>query len=247
MARGAKTSWHTSEPALQAYLLGMVDFEAALSLQRRLHYDVAGDRTQSALILCEHPPLVTVGRHGSRAHLRFEPGNPWQVRWINRGGGCLLHVPGQIAIYPILPLDRLGLSIPEYLGKLGEVIRKLLLDFSLRKNEITATDAAVWVGGRPIAALGLAVRNWVTYFGAYLNVYPYLESFRMLACTAGGPEPMTSLERERHGPVRPSLVRQRLLEHFAETFGFTRTAMFSEHPALQALHDRRREPSQVAR
>jgi len=33
---------------LQAYLLGTVDFEAALLLQRRLHFDIAGDRSQAA-------------------------------------------------------------------------------------------------------------------------------------------------------------------------------------------------------
>ena len=36
---------------LQAYLLGTVDFEAALLLQRRLHYDIAGDRDQAAVIV----------------------------------------------------------------------------------------------------------------------------------------------------------------------------------------------------
>ena len=55
-------------PALRAYLLGPVDFEKALLLQRRLHYDVAGDADQAALIVCEHESLITVGRQGSRRH-----------------------------------------------------------------------------------------------------------------------------------------------------------------------------------
>src|SRR5579884_2406948 len=49
------------EAALQAYLLGSVPFEAVLAFQRRLVYDVAGNRSQGALVLCEHPPLITVG------------------------------------------------------------------------------------------------------------------------------------------------------------------------------------------
>src|SRR4051794_29952651 len=87
---------------LQAYLLGQVDFEAALALQRRLVYEIAGDRTRAALILCEHPPLITVGREGSRSHVLCDDaelqGRHWRVRWVNRGGGVWLHLPGQLAI-----------------------------------------------------------------------------------------------------------------------------------------------------
>src|SRR5215831_13834678 len=84
-------------PVLQVYLLGSVDFEAALSLQRRLVFDIAGTRSAAALILCEHPPLITVGRQGSWAHILCGPeelrARRWGVRWVNRGGGTLLHQP----------------------------------------------------------------------------------------------------------------------------------------------------------
>src|SRR5437588_11512158 len=94
-----------TEPSLQVYLLGTVDFEDMLQCQRRLVYEVSGDRSRAALLLCEHPPLISVGREGSREHIRFEPkdlaAREWPVRWVNRGGGCLLHLPGQLAVYPI--------------------------------------------------------------------------------------------------------------------------------------------------
>ncbi len=51
---------HHAPPApgrvLHGYLLGSLDFDALLGLQRRLVYDVAGDRDAGALVLCEHPP-----------------------------------------------------------------------------------------------------------------------------------------------------------------------------------------------
>jgi lipoyl(octanoyl) transferase len=249
MARGVTTTWISSEPALQAYLLGMVPFEAALTLQRRLLYEVAAEDGPPAIILCEHSPLITVGRQGSRAHLRFEPNDPqrapWDVRWVNRGGGCLIHVPGQLAIYPILPLHRLRLGVLEYAARLSGAIAAVLGDFSLR-HQVRASASGVWVGDRPVALLGLAVRSWITYYGAYLNIHPYLEPFRLLSVTGGGSEPMTSLERERHGPVRPGMVRQRLLEHFAASFGFSRTTTFSDHPCLAAAPQRcQRQPSGV--
>lgn len=222
------------EMALQIYLLGVVDFATVLRLQKRLVYDISGQRDQAALILCEHPPLITVGRQGSRAHLLCDEdelrARQWDVRWVNRGGGCLLHLPGQLAIYPILPLDRLQLGVSAYLAQLQVALADVLADFSVQAT--SCEKAGVWVGERPIAAVGVAVRDWVSYFGAVLNLNVPLEPFRLIRW--GGPltEPMTSLERERRGPVRPSLVRQRLIEHFRNRFGFARTALFSEHVSL---------------
>jgi lipoyl(octanoyl) transferase len=218
---------------LQAYLLGAVDFDAALALQRRLIYEVRGDRGRAALILCEHPPLITVGRQGSAAHVLAEPrdlaARQWRVRWVNRGGGSLLHVPGQLAVYPILPLDRLGLNLQTYLDSLHRVLRDVLADFSV-DAEVQPGRPGVWAGGRLVAGVGVAVRDWVSYYGAYLNINPALEPFRLVRCDAQGP--MTSLERQRRGPVRPALVRERLLEHFCTRFPFARVSLFSDHPAL---------------
>jgi lipoyl(octanoyl) transferase len=225
-----------SGAVLQAYLLGTVEFEAALALQRQLVYHVTGDRDRAALVLCEHPPAITVGRQGSRAHILYEPEElqslRWHVRWVNRGGGCLLHLPGQLAIYPILPLDRLGLGLQAYLARLGQVIIDVLADFSVPATA-TADGAAVFVGERPVAHLGVAVRDWVAYYGAAFNVYPDLQPLRRVLTAPNAP-PMTSLERERRGPLRAALVRERFLEHFAARFGFERLSLFFHHPALGA-------------
>jgi lipoyl(octanoyl) transferase len=228
--------------ALQAYLLGTVDFEAALRLQRRLHFEVAGDAAQAALVVCEHPPLITVGRHGSRRHLSFDPqdlqARQWPVRWVNRGGGCWLHLPGQLSIYPIVPLQRLGLTVPAYLERLGTVLCALLDDFSISAR-VRRDDAGVWVGDRLLAGFGVAVKDGVAYYGACFNLNPPLDAYRPIRCHPRTHEPMTSLERERRGPVSTSLVRQRLLEHFQAGFGFSRLVLFSDHPALHAQVPRR--------
>jgi lipoyl(octanoyl) transferase len=242
MRNSPEMAW--AEPALQVYLLGTLGFEAAHALQQRLVYQVAGDRRTAALVMCEHPPLITVGRHGSRSQILCEADElrtrRWPIRWVNRGGGCLLHLPGQLAVYPILPLDQLGLGVQAYLDRLHEVVIALLDDFSIR-GETRPGMAGVWVGDRPIAGIGVAVRDWVTYYGAVLNVDPDLQPFRRIRFTCGGrletdltcKEPaMTSLARERHGPLRPALVRERLLEHFAARFGFVRIALLSDHPSL---------------
>jgi lipoyl(octanoyl) transferase len=221
--------------ALGAYMLGSVDFDAALALQRRMVYQVGQESHQSVVILCEHPPLITVGRQGSRTHIRFEPeelaARRWRVKWVNRGGGVWLHVPGQFALYPILALDRWKYDLPTYLWRLQQVVAATLDDFGVA-TQIYPGHADVWSGGRPIARIGVAVRDWVSYFGAILNVNPDLRPFTRVR----GPEPldrpMTSLERERRGPLRASMVRERLLEHFASRFHFERTALFFDHHSL---------------
>jgi lipoyl(octanoyl) transferase len=219
---------------LQTYLLGSLEFETALVFQRRLAFQVTEARTLAALVLCEHLPLITVGRDGSRIHILCEPeelrARRWAIRWVNRGSGCLLHLPGQMAAYPVLPLDRLGLGLQAYLDRLHEVAIAVLDDFSVRA-EPRPGQAGLWVNGRPIAGIGIAVRNWVTYYGIYLNVAPDLEPFRRVRFS-GSSEPMTSLARERRGLVRSALVRQRFVEHFAAHFHFDQLSLFSDHPSL---------------
>lgn len=225
-----------ADSVLQVYLLGSVEFEAALALQRRLVYQVSGALEQAALILCEHPPLITVGRQGSRAHILCEPpelrARQWPVRWVNRGGGCLLHLPGQLAVYPIISLETFRLGLQAYLERLQRVLLAVLDDFGIR-GETHSSQAGIWVGPRPIAAIGVAVRDWVTYYGAVLNVNPALDAFRLVR---SGPDRngsfMTSLARERRGPVHPAMVRQRLIENFAAIFPRARTSLFFDHPTL---------------
>lgn len=224
-----------SSNVLQAYLLGSVDFETMLRWQRRLVYSVSDDRTAAYLVLCEHSPLISVGRQGSLAHIQYDLEElrvrEWPVRWINRGGGCNLHLPGQLAIYSIVPLDRLALDLPAYISRLADVITRVAADFSVAAR-IGERSPNLYVGNRPIALLGAAVRHWIAYYGAVLNVNPALELFRNIRTLDPHELPMTSLERERTGRVLMAQVRERIIEHFTQSFGFARTSLFFDHPAL---------------
>lgn len=225
-----------NEGNLRVYALGCVEFEAIAKLRRRLHYELSEDRSRASLILCEHPHTITVGRQGSRSHIRFESEEMkvrgWPIRWVNRGGGCILHAPGQIALYPILPLDQLRLNITEYLQKLSGVIRDLVSDFSIHRD-VRASETGVCVGARLLAAIGVSVRDWISGYGAYINIQPALDAFRLVV--SPGQEPMTSLARERRGIVRPSLVRERLIDHFQKHFGYSQSVFFSDHPMLTGV------------
>jgi lipoyl(octanoyl) transferase len=187
------------------------------------------------LILCEHSALLTVGRQGSRAHIGCDfselAARRWGVRWVNRGGGCILHLPGQLCIYSIVPIEPTAAAITGYMARLHHVIGRVLEDFEIagRWNE---SRLGVWVGDRLIATVGVAVRNWVTYYGAVLNVNPDLDLFRRFRVGRREDGVMTSIERERRGRVRPSLVRERLIDRFASEFHFARTSLFHDDPAI---------------
>jgi len=224
------------ELVLRAYLLGAIEWETALALQRRLVYEIGADRNTGALVLCEHPPLITVGRHGSRSHLLCGDSElaarRLRLRWVNRGGGCLLHAPGQLAIYLMLPLDRLQMGVRAYVDALHQVLAETLGAFHVGSRPVPRKNA-VWVGDRPIAAVGVAIRDWISYHGAFLNINPDLEAFKLVRWGSLSCPPMTSLERERRGPVRPGLVREQLLECLSSCLGFDRISLFTEHPTLR--------------
>ncbi|MCZ2344188.1 MAG: hypothetical protein LC104_20690 [Bacteroidales bacterium] len=220
-------------PPLEAYLLGTLTLAELLALQARLAYEVSGD-ANAAVILCDLPAGITIGRHGSRAHLRW-PAHEyetrgWPICWVGRGGGCLLHLPGQVVCYPVLPLSRLGLTPGEYTQQLTATVADVIQEFGLHP-QTHPERPGVWVAGRQIAQIGIAIRNWVTTFGVVINVNPDLALFRAVCCE-GDTAPMTSLLREAAHPVRLPAVRQRFVERLAERFHFGRVSVFHHHPSL---------------
>ena len=219
---------------LQAYLLGTLDFDRTLALQRRLAYDATGEVPAPAVVICDHPPGLTVGRHGSRAHVRLTDdelaARGWHVTWVARGGGVTLHGPGQVACYPVLPLREFELTPAAYVDGLCEIVAGLCRGLGLTPT-IDADASAVRVNGRPVATVGVAVRNWVASLGFVVNVNPDLELFRGID-TDGDPVPMTSLQRECPTPVRVPAVRQRLLDLLAARFAFDRVSVFHQHPTF---------------
>src|SRR5262245_40294252 len=129
----AKSAAQPREFAAHFHLMGCVDFDDCQSLQRRLAYDALtrGDG-RIAVLICEHPPVVTIGRGGSRAHVRLTgvelAARQLAVRYLSRGGGAILHGPGQLAVYPIVPLDWHGWTVGAYLRRLKAAIQDTLGD-----------------------------------------------------------------------------------------------------------------------
>ncbi len=222
---------------LEIYLLGLVDFEEAQRLQRRLVYDL-GERGGGALILCEHPPTISVGRSGSRAHIRADDeelrGRDIPVHWVNRGGGCVLHLPGQLAAYCALSLEPLGLDVLGYVDGLHRAILDVLAEFDIR-GETRPGWPGIFAGDARIASVGVAVNRWIAYHGLTLNVGPYLSPFQILEepGPGGGLLRQTSMESRRQRPAPMPKVREALVRQVEVTFGLERHHIYTNHPLIR--------------
>ena len=95
---------------LEVRLMGVVDFDSAMHLQQRLVYEVAGCNDQSGgILVCEHPPIVTIGREGSSAHVGASAtelrSQQLQIRWTeetNFAGEAII----QTFLYLAKPMTR---------------------------------------------------------------------------------------------------------------------------------------------
>jgi lipoate-protein ligase B len=222
--------------SLEVHLLGVVDYDAALRLQEQLVFDVSGRTdTQGTLLLCEHPPGISIGREGSRAHILADVHDleacELDVRWIARGGGVFVHAPGQLAVYPILPLDRLSMGLAQYRDRVEEAL--LLTCRDLRVPATQAVEApGLWCRGGQLASFGVAVKGWTTYHGAYLNVATDPSFLSMVESSPVG-ERLTSLQSQLRRPVRMHKVREAVVRYLAAGLGYERMHVYTGHPLLK--------------
>ena len=224
---------------LEVHLLGLVDYDAALFLQERLVYDYSGrdDRT-GALLLCEHPPMVTIGREGSRAFLGAEDrefaARRIEIRWTNRGGGCLMHCHGQLAVYPTVPLDRIGVRPAEYASRLCEAVIDLCTE--MRVPAWPSEDGrGVSCRLGQFAYVGASVKSGVTYHGLFVNVAPAMDVVRLVD-PGPGRERQTSLAAQRARPTEMHTVREGLIRHVAAVLGYGRYHLYTGHPLLKRTY-----------
>ncbi|HEX3118986.1 MAG TPA: hypothetical protein VHP80_07820, partial [Candidatus Acidoferrum sp.] len=85
--------------------LGLIGFEEAYALQRRIVAARKAEAIGDVLLLCEHPHVITLGRSGKRENLlaseRVLAQKGVEFHATNRGGDITYHGPGQIVGYPV--------------------------------------------------------------------------------------------------------------------------------------------------
>ncbi|MCS5586589.1 MAG: lipoyl(octanoyl) transferase LipB [Gammaproteobacteria bacterium] len=133
--------------------------------------------TKDELWIVEHPSVFTQGISGKAEHL-LESGDIPVVN-TDRGGQITYHGPGQLIVYCLIDLKRLGIGVK----KMVSLIETSIIDL-LAKHQIEAHlkegAPGVYVNGAKIAALGLKVKNGRTYHGLSLNVDMELSAFAQI-------------------------------------------------------------------
>lgn len=208
-------------PAFYTLRPGRLPYEQAVALQERLlaaRPRAGGD----FLLLLEHPPTVTRGRRARADEMLLAPPELAQrgisVYESNRGGAVSYHGPGQLIGYPIVDLEALGRDLHRYLRLLEELLIRLLASYGLC-GERSPGRTGVWIKGEKIAAIGVAVRRWVSWHGFALNLTADLDGFAAIVpCGLKEVRP-TSLEHHLGRAIPRAEAEERLIPLFAEIFG----------------------------
>ncbi len=189
--------------------LGRVSYAKAYAVQKSLAAARREGAVPDALILCEHDPVITCGRRTRKEDIARAA---CPVEWIDRGGGATYHGPGQVVGYPILALSGVG-AVGRYLRFLEEILIDVLTSFDLPAK--CGGQTGVWIRGKKVVSIGIALRRGVTMHGFSLNVNTDLFPFRSIRPCGLDPQVITSMKELLGRPVDFDAVKERIWEGFS--------------------------------
>ncbi len=175
---GPPVEWRVSD--------GFVDYETAVREMEKRVAGIAAGEAPECVWLLEHPPVYTAGTSAKESDL-LDPRFP--VHRSGRGGQFTYHGPGQRVAYVMLDLTRRRRDARAYVCGLEAWLIATLSDFGVT-GERREARVGVWVK-RPekprgltgelaedkIAAIGVRLRQWISFHGVALNVAPDLSHF----------------------------------------------------------------------
>ncbi|MBN1869906.1 MAG: lipoyl(octanoyl) transferase LipB [Candidatus Omnitrophica bacterium] len=199
--------------------LGLMDYEQVY-VQQKQYVDRLLNGSVQALLLCEHPAVLTLGRMTNESNIFVDEKGLMKrgigVHHVDRGGDVTLHAPGQLVIYPILNLAYFGRDIHNYLRQLEQVAIDLLESFDIVADRIFGRTG-VWIGKKKIASIGIGVRKWVSFHGLAVNVNMDLSLFSIIK-PCGLDIEMTSLSEIKQETISMEEVKRRTIKCFFRNF-----------------------------
>lgn len=183
--------------------------------------------TQNYFLLCEHPPVYTLGKSGDIGNVLIseEELNKRQIEFYktNRGGDITFHGPEQVVGYPILDLEKFYTDIGRYLRELEEVIILTIAEYGIQGSR-SKGETGVWIDPeipgkeRKICAMGVRCSRWITMHGFALNVNTDLSYFDNIIPCGIYNKQVTSIEKELGHRVDMDEVKEKLCRNFQEVF-----------------------------
>jgi lipoyl(octanoyl) transferase len=199
--------------------LGLADYESTYQAMRDFTQQRDSDTPDEIWIL-EHPPVFTLGLAGDAGNLH-SPSNDIPLVQVDRGGEITYHGPGQIVVYLMLDLRRLGIFVKELVSRIEQALIDTLADFAIQAERhagapgiYIAQESSMQIEyrGAKIAALGLKVSKGCSYHGLALNVSTDLAAFaRIHPC---GYEGLRTVDMQTLGiKDNIDIISQTLLGH----------------------------------
>jgi lipoyl(octanoyl) transferase len=199
--------------------LGVANYESTYQAMRDFTQQRDGETPDEIWVL-EHPPVFTLGLAGDPSNLH-SPSSQIPLVQVDRGGEITYHGPGQIVVYLLLDLRRLGIFVKELVSRIEQALIDTLADFDIQAERHTgapgiyiAQEGAVPAEykGAKIAALGLKVSRGCSYHGLALNVATDLGAFsRIHPC---GYEGLKTVDMQTLGIKHNiDIISQTLLGH----------------------------------
>lgn len=176
---------------------GRIAYAQALAEMQRLRtLMVAEPERSGTLILCEHPPTITCGKHSEAGNVLLSEdqlaSRGVALVAIERGGDVTYHGPGQLMVYPVV---RVGVRVRAYLEDLANALATVAVRCGVEGAEWQSAEPGLWIGERKLAACGLNLKHGVSIHGYALNVStPAVAWQSIVPCGLVGPSPISCAE-----------------------------------------------------
>jgi lipoyl(octanoyl) transferase len=227
----------TRRPGLAVEWLGRVPYAEALALQERRVEARRRGEAPDALLLLEHPPVITLGRRGGEENVVASPAllaaRGIEVHRVARGGDATYHAPGQLVGYLIADLAARGeADAGALLRRIEAALVAALGDLGAAGYTLAGRTGVFATPGAPgparkVASIGVGLRGWISWHGFALNVTLDPAAFDLIVPCGLRDVAMTSLARELGAGAPPDLderARRAVGERFVAAFSGTCSA-----------------------
>jgi lipoyl(octanoyl) transferase len=210
-------------PAVLIEPVQPVPYDDASAAMHGLAERRLADEIPDAVVLLEHPPVLTAGRRARDGELRWSrteaSARGVQVRQVDRGGAFTFHGPGQLVGYPIVDLGP-GPDAGAYLRDLEEVVIRAAAEVDVDLHRRPDMQTGVWSGDQKICAIGVRLlRGRVSLHGFALNCTTDLAWFdAIVPCGLPGAE-VGSLSSLAGRSITVADIRPHIVRHLAGVLG----------------------------
>jgi len=139
-----------------------------------------GDTGAETLLLCEHDPVITLGRRADTANIVASrdalAARGVTIAQSSRGGDVTYHGPGQLVAYPVM---RLRGGVVDHVCRLAKAAIAVAARYGISARFDRARPG-VWAGDAKLAAVGVHVHRRVAIHGLALNVTTALDAFDLI-------------------------------------------------------------------